>query len=122
MNTLDALQFWHRLTVSSLQELPYDLSSRQMAVISTVYLTEPPHTIRNLSERLDVSKPAICRAIDSLSIMGLIKRKKDESDGRNVFIQRTVQGSVFMSDLAEIIIRESSASSSRTKKRETEAA
>jgi DNA-binding MarR family transcriptional regulator len=106
LHTIDALQLWRRITVSALNELPEDLSSRQMAVMTSVYLTEPPHTIRNLSERLNISKPAVCRAVDGLSMMGLIKRKKDESDGRNVFIQRTVQGSVYLSDLADIMLRE----------------
>lgn len=103
---LDALKLWHRIVSSTLRELPYDLSARQMAVLTTVYLTPPPHTIRSLSEQLGVSKPAICRAVDTLSMMDLIKRKKDEEDRRNVFIQRTVNGSVFLSDLADIILRE----------------
>ncbi|MAR56791.1 MAG: MarR family transcriptional regulator [Rickettsiales bacterium] len=106
LHTLDALQFMRRITVAGLKELPEDLSSRQTAVLTTVYLTEPPHTIRNLSERLNISKPAVCRAVDGLSMMGLIKRKKDENDGRNVFIQRTVQGSVYLSDMADIVMRE----------------
>ncbi len=104
--TLQALNLWHDITSASLQELPYDLSARQMAVMTTVYLTPPPHTICSLSEGLKVSKPAICRAVDTLSMMNLIKRKKDEDDRRNVFIQRTVSGSVFLSDLADIIMRE----------------
>lgn len=105
-HTLEALALWHNVLSRSLKELPYDLSSRQMAVMTTVYLTEPPHTIRNLSERLNISKPAICRAVDTLSMMGLIKRKKDEEDRRNVFIQRTVNGSVFLSDFADILMQE----------------
>lgn len=104
--TMEALQLWHGILSRSLRELPYDLSSRQLAVMTTVYLTDPPHTIRNLSTRLGISKPAVCRAVDSLSMMDLIKRKKDEDDRRNVFIQRTISGSVFLSDFADIIIKE----------------
>jgi len=105
--TLSALNLWHDITCASLRELPYDLSARQMAVLTSVYLGKGPHTVRSLSESLNVSKPAICRAIDTLSIMDLIKRKKDEDDKRNVFIQRTISGSVFLSDMADIIARES---------------
>lgn len=107
-HTMDALNLWHRITTRALKELPYDLSARQMAVLGTVYLTDPPHTVRNLSERLGISKPAICRAVDTLSMMELIKRKKDEEDRRNVFIQRTVSGSVFLSDFADLILAETS--------------
>lgn len=101
--TLEALKIWHDVISQTLNQLPYDLSARQMAVMTTVYLTPQPHTIRSLAESLNVSKPAICRAVDTLSMMDLIKRKKDEEDRRNVFIQRTVTGSVFLSDLADII-------------------
>ncbi len=106
MNTLDALGFWAKIVQRGLRELPYDLSSRQMGVMLSVYLTPPPHTIRNLSERLGVSKPAICRAVDALSAVDLIRRKKDDDDRRNVLIQRTVTGSVFLSDFADIIMQE----------------
>lgn len=105
-HTMEALTLWHHILSRSLRELPYDLSSRQLAVMTTVYLTEPPHTIRSLSSRLGVSKPAICRAVDSLSMLDLIKRKKDEEDRRNVFIQRTIAGSVFLSDFGDIIMSE----------------
>jgi len=104
--TLEALNLWHNITCASLRDLPYDLSARQVAVLTTVYLTKGPHTIRSLSEGLNVSKPAICRAVDTLSMMDLIKRKKDDDDRRNVFIQRTISGSVFLSDMADIILRE----------------
>lgn len=90
----------------SMRELPHDLSGRQMAIMLTVYLIPPPHTVRSLSEHLDISKPAVCRALDALSTMDLIRRKKDEDDRRNVFIQRTISGSVFLRDAADIIAHE----------------
>lgn len=90
----------------SMRELPEDLSTRQMAIMLTVYLTPPPHTVRSLSESLDISKPAICRALDVLSGMDFIRRKKDEDDRRSVFVQRTVNGSVFLRDAADIISHE----------------
>ncbi len=71
----------------------------------TVYLSEPPHTVRGLADELDVGKPAISRAVDTLAALGFVKRKADETDRRNVFIQRTVRGSVYLSDLGELIAR-----------------
>jgi len=106
-NTQEALKLWQRVITRSLRELPYDLSQRQIAVLLTVYMAPAPHTVRNLSERLNVSKPAVCRAIDALSALDLIRRKKDEEDRRNVFIQRTVNGSVFLRDFADLIVQES---------------
>ena len=116
--TLSSLSLWHNIISASLKELPYDLSARQMAVLTTVYLGKGPHTIRSLSDILNVSKPAICRAVDTLSMMDLIKRKKDEDDKRNVFIQRTVNGSVFLSDMADIVMRETEGHFAPAKKEE----
>ena len=109
MTTLDALNFWQRVISSSLRELPYDLSQRQFAILLSVYMTPPPHTIKSLAAQLDVSKPAVCRAVDALSTLDLVRRKKDEEDRRNVFLQRTVNGSVFLRDFADLILREGGA-------------
>ncbi len=105
MQTQDALVLWQKVISRSLRELPYDLSQRQIAVLLTVYMSPPPHTIRSLAEQLNISKPAVCRAIDTLSGLDLIRRKKDEEDRRNVFLQRTINGSVFLRDFADIIVQ-----------------
>jgi DNA-binding MarR family transcriptional regulator len=106
MTPQEALNLWQRVISSSLRELPYDLSQRQTAVLLAVYMTPPPHTIRNLSASLNVSKPAICRAVDVLSKLDLLRRKKDDEDRRNIFLQRTINGSVFLRDFADLIVRE----------------
>lgn len=102
---LDALNIWYDITATVLNELPYDLSQRQAAVLLSVYMAPPPHTVKGLSERLKISKPAICRALDALSKMDFIRRKKDETDRRNMYVQRTIAGSVFLHDFADIIAR-----------------
>lgn len=101
--TLETLALWHQITVQALHRLPYDLSSRQIAIMLTVYMGGQSHTVKSLTDTLRISKPAICRALDTLSKDGLIKRKKDDTDRRTVFIQRTLKGSLFLSDYAEII-------------------
>ena len=81
-----------------------DLSARQLALLLTVYLTPAPHTVRGLAAELRVSKPAITRAVDRLSLLGLARRKIDETDRRNVLIQRTIKGSVFLTDISDILV------------------
>lgn len=107
LSTQNALKVWQRVITRSLRELPYDLSQRQFGVLLSVYMLPAPHTIRSLSALLNVSKPAICRAVDTLSALDLIRRKKDEEDRRNVFLQRTINGSVFLRDFADVIVQES---------------
>lgn len=103
MTPMQALDLWRRTTVESVRRDGPDLSARQMALLLSVYLTPPPHTVRGISADFKVSKPAITRAIDRLEKLGLIRRKADESDRRSILLQRTVAGSVFLSDFAELV-------------------
>ena len=80
-----------------------DLSARQMAVLLTVYLRPPPHTVRGLAQTMHISKPAVSRALDRLCKLELVRRKKDEADKRNILVTRTVRGSIFLREYGEII-------------------
>jgi DNA-binding MarR family transcriptional regulator len=99
-----ALELLHRTIVRTVRDDTPDLSARQMALLLTVYLTEPPHTVRGMARLLNVSKPAITRALDRLTTLKLIRRKKDDVDRRNVLIQRTVRGSVFLREYGEVVV------------------
>ena len=57
------------------------------------------------AQALDLRKPAVTRALDRLGQLGLARRKRDEADRRNVLVQRTVKGSVYLSDFAEAVTR-----------------
>jgi DNA-binding MarR family transcriptional regulator len=82
-----------------------DLSLRQMSILLTVYLEAPPHTVRDLAKRLGVSKPVITRALDSMGKLDLVARRRDENDRRNVLVQRTVKGVLYLERLADTIGR-----------------
>ena len=103
LTELGALDLWRRVMITSVRLDAPDLTARQMALLLSVYLTPPPHTVRGLAATLKVSKPAITRAIDRLSEMDMVRRKADEADRRSVLIQRTVKGSVFLREYGEII-------------------
>ncbi len=96
-----ALDIWRRALAGSVSSDEPDLSARQMALLLTVYLTPPPHTVRGLAATLNVSKPAITRALDRLSGLEFIRRKTDEADRRSVFVNRTVKGSIFLMDFGD---------------------
>ena len=104
LNDIEALEIWHRATVAGVRRDAPDLTARQMAVLLSVYMTPPPHTVRGMASLLDVSKPAITRAVDRLSELGLLKRKTDDSDRRSVLLQRTVKGSVFLREYGELVV------------------
>lgn len=104
LTEIQALDLWRRAIVESVRIDAPDLSARQMALLLTVYLTPPPHTVRGLASALNVSKPAITRAIDRLGELGMVRRKPDENDRRSVLIQRTVKGSVFLREFGELVV------------------
>ena len=80
-----------------------DLSARQLGVFLTCYLQEGSHTVRGLAADLNVSKPAITRALDRLGELDLARRKVDPQDRRSVLVQRTIKGAAFLRDLRSIM-------------------
>lgn len=80
-----------------------DLSARQLGVFLTCYLSEGAHTVRGLANQLNVSKPAITRALDRLSDLDLARRKVDPSDRRSVLVQRTTKGSSFLREIRAVM-------------------
>jgi len=99
-----ALEMWRGALTESLRRKAPDLTQRQFAILLTVYLQPPPHTVRGLAATIDVSKPAITRALDRLEELGFAQRRIDETDRRNVLVQRTVRGSVFLRDFADLVL------------------
>ena len=80
-----------------------DLSARQLGVFLTCYLRDGGHTVRGLAAELNVSKPAITRALDRLGELDLARRKVDPLDRRSVLVQRTLKGAAFLRDLRTIM-------------------
>jgi DNA-binding MarR family transcriptional regulator len=80
-----------------------DLSARQLGVFLTSYLQDGAHTVRGLAAELNVSKPAITRALDRLGELDLARRKVDPMDRRSVLVQRTLKGAAFLRDLRGIM-------------------
>ena len=105
LNSNQALNLWRKAVVEGVRNEAPDLTARQMAVLLTVYLTSPPHTVRGLSAELGIAKPAVTRALDRLSALDLVRRKRDAGDRRSVEVQRTVKGSVFLSEFADTVSR-----------------
>jgi DNA-binding MarR family transcriptional regulator len=99
-----ALKLWHDVSLGIVRDGAADLSPRQITVLLTVYLEAPPHTVRGLAEKLGVTKPAITRALDSMGELKLLSRRRDEKDRRNVIVQRTVEGSLYLEKLADLIV------------------
>ena len=86
-----------------------DLSARQLGVFLTCYLQEGAHTVRGLAAELNVSKPAITRALDRLGELDLARRKVDPMDRRSILVQRTLKGAAYLRELRSIMTEASTA-------------
>ena len=104
-----ALAFWHDVTRDLIADAHADLSVRQMALLLTIYLEPPPHTVRGLAQALGVAKPVVTRALDSLGKLDLVARRRDDVDRRNVIVQRTVQGEAHLGRLAALLASKAAA-------------
>ena len=96
---------WMNTLIGYVRSSRPDLTNRQMALLMVVYLTPPPHTVRGLAARLQVSKPVVTRALNTLGALGYLRRQKDESDLRNIFVERTAIGRAFLEEFAGLIER-----------------
>ena len=98
-----ALGDWMQTLIAYVRSARPDLTNRQMALLMLVYLTPGPHTVRGLAASLSVSKPVITRALNTLGAFGYIRRQKDESDLRNIFVERTDSGHEFLRAFESLI-------------------
>ncbi|MBX3512144.1 MAG: MarR family transcriptional regulator [Xanthobacteraceae bacterium] len=99
-----ALKLLHDLNYEMVRDDDRDLSARQITILLTVYLEQPPHTVRGLAAKLNVTKPVITRALDTMGRMELLQRRRDPSDRRNVLVQRTVKGALYVERLGDLMV------------------
>lgn len=103
LNEDDALALWCNALSASVRGDDPDLSARQMSILLTINTKQKPHTVRSLSEGLNISKPAISRAIYRLSQLGYISRRRDDYDRRSVQLELTLKGALFLAKFASQI-------------------
>ncbi|MGG7519178.1 MarR family transcriptional regulator [Allorhizobium undicola] len=101
-----ALGLWHHVTLLQVKDDARDLTLRQLAILLHVYLVPPPHTVRGLAGTLNVTKPVITRALNTMGEMGLVDRVRDDLDRRNVLVKRTVAGALYLEKLGDLIIHQ----------------
>jgi DNA-binding MarR family transcriptional regulator len=102
-STQQALDIWRGALVEGVRRDGPDLTARQLAILLNIYLTPPPHTVRALSAELAIAKPAVTRALDTLSGLDYVRRINDPDDKRSINIKRTVKGSVFLTEYGEMV-------------------
>jgi DNA-binding MarR family transcriptional regulator len=60
--------------------------------------------VRGLAKKLGITKPVVTRALDVLSKQTIIARRRDDVDKRNVIVQQTVKGALYVETLGELVV------------------
>ncbi|MBX9741680.1 MAG: MarR family transcriptional regulator [Beijerinckiaceae bacterium] len=109
LKPVQGLNLLHEIALAMVRETRpegmADFTHRQLAILLTVYLEHPPHTVRGLAQKLGVTKPVITRALDAMGKQAIVARRRDEADKRNVIIQRTVKGALYVEKLGDMVVR-----------------
>ena len=103
MRLAPTLNRWMTTLVDYVRSGEPDLTNRQMALMLVVYLNPGPHTVRGLAGALNVSKPVVTRALNRLGALGYLRRQRDDSDKRNIFVARTPRGAAFLEEFGQFI-------------------
>ncbi len=80
-----------------------DLTARQLALLLIVALEPGEHGVRDLAARLGVATAIVSRVLDRLGHLGLVVRRTDRRDRRNVFAVATTTGRRFVDNFAETL-------------------
>jgi DNA-binding MarR family transcriptional regulator len=104
LSASQALGLWHAVALEQVRTGDGDLTVRQLAILLHIYLVPPPHTVRGLAATLNVTKPVITRALDTMGAMGIVDRTRDNLDLRNVIIKRTLAGALYLEKFGDLII------------------
>lgn len=98
-----SLDQWKSTLIDYVRSGEPDLTNRQMALMLLVYLDPGPHTVRGLARALNVSKPVVTRALNRLGALGYLRRQRDETDKRNIFVARTSEGAEFLAEFGQFV-------------------
>ena len=91
----------HRLTRRLRQQHPtHDLTLTQISALAIIW-REGPITAGELAVREQVRPPSITRVVDGLENAGVVIRKDNPSDGRQVLVEITEEGIARMESYVE---------------------
>lgn len=103
MSGIEPVGLWQAITRQALQPGQPDLTNRQTAILLMVHTEPGPHTVRGLAGQLGLGKPAVVRALDTLSAAGLLTRTPDPDDRRSVRVEPTRAGALMIADMSAAI-------------------
>ena len=111
-----SLDQWKSTLIDYVRSGEPDLTNRQLALMLLVYLDPGPHTVRGLARALNVSKPVVTRALNRLGALSYLRRQRDETDKRNIFVARTPEGAEFLAEFGQFVTGDAGAGSDSSRR------
>lgn len=99
------LDVWTEVMVNGVRDDGPDLSARQLALMLMVHRRSGPHTVKRLSIDLNISKPAITRALHALGHAGFVQRVHPDHDRRESHVRLTAAGVGYLEHFADRLER-----------------
>ena len=96
-----AWKLWHEAWSALVRPEGPDQSTRQIANLPQVYIAPLLETLRCPADIPRIFNLAAVLAMDTLNYGRFARRKRDESDKRNVLIQPKFKGSIFLSEFSD---------------------
>lgn len=99
-----AWKLWHEAWSALVRAEGPDQSTRQMANFPQVYIAPLLQTFCRPADIPRIFNLAAVLAMDTLNYGRFARRKRDESDNRNVLIHPKVRGSIFLSEFSDRMV------------------
>jgi DNA-binding MarR family transcriptional regulator len=99
------LDMWTEVMVDGVRDDGPDLSARQLALMLMVHRRPGLHTVKRLSIDLNISKPAITRALHALGQAGFVQRTHPDHDRRESHVHLTAAGIAHLAQFADRLER-----------------
>ncbi len=96
---------WYQVCATALNHMPHELTMRQWTILLHIYLQDGEHNVKSLAIEFGLPKPSVSRALSSLVQYGLIKRRKCQTDKRNITLQKTMKAIAFLNQFNDIVTK-----------------
>lgn len=81
---------------------PLGLSSAEGNILLHLYTQDQPFPQEEIVAQLDISKPAVSRALKSLENKGYVRRQKDQTDKRAIQVRLTSQAQEIEPEIVKV--------------------
>jgi DNA-binding MarR family transcriptional regulator len=95
---------WYQTLGALIAKMPHELTMRQCLILLHIYLLEGEHNVKSLSYTFDLPKASVSRALSALVLLGLLKKRNNPKDKRNIIVHKTMKGIAFLNQFNDIVM------------------